>query len=165
MKQMKEILEIAEEIITDESRTVKERLQALCDHLNRNEKKYTWVGFYIMNHETRHLHLGPFTGKETDHTVIPFGKGICGQVAESGHTYTAEDVSAEGNYIACSHDVRSEIVIPIYDGEKLTAQLDIDSVEVNAFSREDQQMLEDICRSIGEKLGSEMHFKKFFGEA
>ena len=74
---------------------------------------YNWVGFYFANHEAKTLHLGPYVGAETDHTVIPFGKGICGQVAESNANFVVPDVAAQDNYIACSFTVKSEIVVPL----------------------------------------------------
>ena len=109
-----------------------------------------------MNHQNKVLNLGPYVGKPTDHIKIPFGKGICGQVADSGKTYLAEDVLAEGNYIACSLDVRSEIVIPIYHNKLLVGQLDIDSKEINAFSEKDRLMLETLCLELGKQRGTEL---------
>lgn len=140
----------------------KQSLLRICELLNSNEEKYDWVGFYIMNHSTKELHIGPYVGAETDHTIIPFGKGICGQVAVSGETYIAEDISAEGNYIACSLDVKSEIVLPIYFEENLVAQLDIDSHTLNAFTAEDEGFLQDLCAKIGEVLGAELQFNSYF---
>ena len=141
---------------------VKSALQQLCDLLENEVDKYTWVGFYFMNHATRQLHLGPYTGATTDHTIIPFGKGICGQVAVSGNTYLAENVEEESNYIACSVDVKSEIVIPVYNGHQLVAQLDIDSNVLNAFAPEDEALLREICTMIGKSFGNSLRFEEFF---
>ncbi len=106
-----------------------------------------------MDHNTETLHLGPFAGKHhPEHTEIPFGKGICGQVAVSGETYVADDVDREeSNYIACSHDVRSEIVLPIFHKNELVAQLDIDSKTPSAFDENDRTFLLWICGEIGER--------------
>ncbi len=131
-------------------------LTTICTHLYNDVKYYSWVGFYFMNHTNQTLHLGPFAGKPTDHTVISFGKGICGQVAISGKTYIAEDVSRESNYIACSIEVKSEIVLPLYVEGKLVAQLDIDSHEVNAFGKEDEKQLNDLLEFLAEKYPAEL---------
>ena len=61
------------------------------------------------------LDLGPFSGEATEHRLIPFGKGICGQAAESRETFIVDDVSAASNYLACSLKVQSEIVVPVLD--------------------------------------------------
>ena len=81
---------------------------------------YNWTGFYFRNGDKEELVLGPYVGAETDHTVIPFGKGICGQVAVSGETFVVPDVYSQDNYLSCSIDTKSEIVVPIFkDGKTL----------------------------------------------
>ena len=91
-----------------------EKLLKICELLSNSIAYYNWVGFYFANHETQTLHLGPYIGAETDHTVIPFGKGICGQVAVSNANFVVPDVAAQDNYIACSFTVKSEIVVPLF---------------------------------------------------
>ncbi|AJA67960.1 GAF domain-containing protein [Myroides odoratimimus] len=119
-----------------------EKLKQVCVLLNEKIAYYDWVGFYFAVPEERVLHLGPYSGPETDHTVIPFGKGICGQVAVSNETFLVEDVTAQDNYIACSITVKSEIVVPLFvDGVNI-GQIDIDSNTINAFTAEDQSFLE-----------------------
>ena len=58
-----------------------EKLQAICDYLNESISYYDWVGFYFNNDTKAELKLQGFAGEPTEHTTIPFGKGICGQVA------------------------------------------------------------------------------------
>lgn len=155
---MENLLEQANQIIERNDKTLNKRLLAICRLINSLRPEYTWVGFYFMNDEAKTLHLGPYIGEATEHTVIPYGKGICGQVAVGGKTYRADSVADERNYIACSLNVKSEIVVPIYDEETLVAQLDIDSSELKAFSSEDEKILEALCYSLGAQLGPEMHF-------
>lgn len=155
---MDNLLQQANQIIENNDQSLVDRLLEICRLINTTRPEYTWVGFYFMNDEGRTLHLGPFVGAPTDHKIIPYGKGICGQVASGGKTYRADSVSEEENYIACSLDVKSEIVVPIYDEESLVAQLDIDSSETSAFSAEDEMILEALCYSIGAQLGPEMHY-------
>ena len=118
------------------------KLQSLCKFLSENIEYYNWVGFYFANHETKTLHLGPFFGAETDHTVIPFGKGICGQVAVSNTNFVVQDVSSQDNYIACSITVKSEIVIPLFVNGINIGQIDIDSHTLNPFTSADENFLE-----------------------
>lgn len=110
---------------------------------------YDWVGFYIADPEGKpELHLGPYVGASTDHTVIPFGRGICGQVAESHQTFVVDDVTAEDNYLSCSADVKSEIVVPIMRGNRFVAQLDIDSNTKAAMDAHHKKTLERICSML-----------------
>jgi L-methionine (R)-S-oxide reductase len=90
------------QITTNTSLSRDEKLYKICELLEQNIDYYTWVGFYFANHDTQTLHLGPYVGAPTDHTVIPFGKGICGQVAVSNQNFVVPDVVAQDNYIACS---------------------------------------------------------------
>lgn len=126
-----------------------QKLQEICNLLNSSVSYYTWVGFYFANHETQTLHLGPYTGEPTDHTIIPFGKGICGQVAVSNQNFVVPDVLAQDNYIACSITVKSEIVVPIFVDGKNIGQIDIDSHTLNAFSEKDERFLEYVCQEVG----------------
>ena len=94
------------------------------------------------------LHLGAFVGAETDHVRIPYGRGICGQVAESGETFVVPDVHAQDNYLACSIETKAEIVVPVYKDGKLVGQLDIDSHKRDPFSPTDQAYLEQVCEAV-----------------
>ena len=125
-----------------------EKLLEICKLLNKDIEYYNWVGFYFANHETKTLHLGPYVGAETDHTVIPFGKGICGQVAESNANFVVPDVAAQDNYIACSFTVKSEIVVPLFANGVNIGQIDIDSHVVDPFTEEDERFLEFVNETI-----------------
>lgn len=125
-----------------------EKLMAVCELLRNSISYYNWVGFYFANHKTKTLHLGPYVGAETDHTVIPFGKGICGQVAVSNQNFVVPDVAAQDNYIACSFTVKSEIVVPLFvDGENI-GQIDIDSHVIDPFTEEDERFLEFVNQQV-----------------
>lgn len=137
-----ELLVAAKAILESNVLDRTEKLKQVCVLLNEKIAYYDWVGFYFAVPEERVLHLGPYSGPETDHTVIPFGKGICGQVAVSNETFLVEDVTAQDNYIACSITVKSEIVVPLFvDGVNI-GQIDIDSNTINVFTAEDQSFLE-----------------------
>lgn len=139
-------------IIQDTSISVTNRLQKVCDLLQEEVPSYDWVGFYFRNGDLEELKLGPYAGDPTDHTVIPFGKGICGQVALSNQNFVVPDVAAQDNYIACSINVKAEIVIPIFvDGVNI-GQLDIDSHTPDPFSEKDERFLEYVCREVARIL-------------
>ena len=141
------LLAEAKQLIAGEG-SITEKLQAICDVLENKVTHYDWVGFYFADSEERLLHLGPYTGEATDHTVIPFGKGVCGQVAVSNQTFLVDDVTAQDNYIACSMTVKSEIVVPLFvDGQNI-GQIDIDSHTLNAFTQEDQLFLEALNEAL-----------------
>ena len=139
-------------IISNTEKTVDERLLRICKLLETHIDYYNWVGFYFRNGDKEELLLGPYVGAPTDHTVIPFGKGICGQVAVSNKNFVVPDVSAQDNYIACSITVKSEIVIPIFVDGKNIGQIDIDSNTPNPFTEADERFLEYVCEKVSELL-------------
>lgn len=128
--------------------TREEKLRAICQFLHDSIDYYNWVGFYFANHDTKTLHLGPYIGAETDHTVIPFGKGICGQVAVSNQNFVVPDVAAQDNYIACSFTVKSEIVVPLFVNGINIGQIDIDSHALDPFTVADERFLEFVNSEV-----------------
>lgn len=125
-----------------------EKLLEICTLLEQKVSYYNWVGFYFANYETKTLHLGPYVGAPTDHTVIPFGKGICGQVAESNQNFVVPDVQAQDNYIACSFTVKSEIVVPLFVNGENIGQIDIDSNVIDPFTEADERFLEFVNAEV-----------------
>lgn len=125
----------------------------ICQQIVNGVPHCDWVGFYWLHPDRpRTLLLGEYVGEPTEHTEIPFGRGICGQVAESLQTYVSDDVSLESNYIACSVSVRSEIVVPILKNGQFYGQLDVDSHTPAAFSARHRYFLEELCRTIEARI-------------
>lgn len=74
-------------ILQQQDLSVEHRLNEVCDILKEKVSYYDWVGFYFKNGDKNELKLHAFAGEPTEHTIIPFGKGICGQVAESNANF------------------------------------------------------------------------------
>ena len=135
----------------NEDRDVK--LLSICKLLEKEIKTFDWVGFYFADPEGKQeLHLGPYVGEATDHTRIPFGRGICGQVAVSHETFISQNVHEEDNYIACSVNVQSEIVVPIMKGDAFVAQIDIDSNTRGSITKDQRKLLEEIAQLLGSEF-------------
>ncbi len=140
------------EIVSITNQTVEKRLLQICELLESNIAYYNWIGFYFKNGDKDELKLGPYVGDPTDHTIIPFGKGICGQVALSNKKIVVPDVSAQDNYLACSINVKAEIVVPIFVNGENIGQIDIDSSFINPFTKADELFLEFVCAKVSEIL-------------
>lgn len=145
-----ETLEKRTDIIFASTSSTNEKLQKICQLLHDEVEHYNWVGFYFRNGDKEELKLGPYVGAETDHTIIPFGKGICGQVAVSNKTFVVPDVSEQDNYLSCSIETKSEIVVPIFKNGKNIGQIDIDSQVINPFTEKDEALLKSICEKVSE---------------
>lgn len=143
-----EVLKNKIDAIIASQNTIEDKLQAICDYLEAEINYYDWVGFYFKNGDKEELKLAQYTGEETEHTIIPFGKGICGQVAVSNENFVVQDVSEQDNYISCGWKVKSEIVIPIFVNGENIGQIDIDSHTANPFTPEDEQLLEYTCNKV-----------------
>jgi GAF domain-containing protein len=128
--------------LSNKKESQEKRMTSVCELLQTSLSYYDWVGFYFSNEATKTLHLKAFAGEPTEHTVIPFGKGICGQVAVSNENFIVADVKAQNNYIACSLYVKAEIVIPLFKDGKNIGQIDVDSHSPDPFSKEDERFLE-----------------------
>ena len=135
-------------IVSSSTKSKNEKLLNICELLNKNVVYYDWVGFYFRNGKKEELILGPYVGEPTDHTVIPFGKGICGQVAISNKNFVVPDVAAQDNYIACSISVKAEIVVPIFVNGENIGQIDIDSKTLDPFDEKDERFLEFVCSQV-----------------
>jgi L-methionine (R)-S-oxide reductase len=141
-----------ENILSATQFSVNEKLIHVCELLQTSIPVYNWVGFYLANKAEKTLHLKAFSRTPTEHTVIPFGKGICGQVAESNINFMVGDVLAQDNYIACNIAVKAEIVIPLFKDGKNIGQIDIDSHTANPFTSKDERFLEWVNQKVAEIL-------------
>jgi len=148
MTDSQQILERAIDIIgTNLSRD--EKLQKICDLLDQEVDVFDWTGFYLASEtENNMLELGPYVGEPTDHINIPYGQGICGQAAETLDTFVVQDVSQADNYLACSVNVQSEIVVPIMKESVFKGELDIDSHTKDAITKNLKNLCEDICKEL-----------------
>lgn len=144
----KRILSRVNEIIDREGHR-DHKLMQICRLLDEEIDVFDWTGFYLASEdEEKILELGPYVGESTDHTRIPFGTGICGQAAETLDTFVVQDVSKADNYLACSVDVKSEIVVPILKNGKIAGELDVDSHTKHAITPELKKLCEEVCRKL-----------------
>ena len=138
----------AEALITGEPDTLA-NLSNIASLLYLSLEQVNWVGFYIVR--GRELVLGPFQGKPAC-VRIPFGKGVCGTVAQNTKPLLVNDVLSFPGHIACDAQSRSEVVIPLFQEGHLMAVLDIDSPVEGRFSDQDLAGIHALCLSAEKKL-------------
>lgn len=109
-----------------------------------------WAGFYRF--DGRELVLGPFQGKSAC-IRIALDKGVCGAAARTRTTQLVEDVYAFPGHIACDAASRSELVVPIMDGDRLVGVLDLDSPSPARFTPADAAGAEALIARIASRLG------------
>lgn len=101
------------------------------------EDHFSWVGIYLL--EGNELVLHNYIGRPTDHTRIPVGAGVCGAAVAENRDINVADVKAEENYLACSIETRSELVVLIRSADgTIRGQIDLDSDQLAAFTPKDE---------------------------
>ncbi|MFQ5648425.1 MAG: type II 3-dehydroquinate dehydratase [bacterium] len=115
--------------------------------LKASVPKYTWVGIYLVEGDELVLHN--YIGRPTPHERIPVGKGICGAAVAQQASVIVADVSADQRYLACSLETQSEIVVPVFAGERVVAEIDIDSDFKDSFSDSDKELIEGCADILG----------------
>ena len=147
-EQYAQLLEQARALLHDERDRIANaaNLSALVYHALPD---LNWVGFYFF--DGTELVVGPFQGLPAC-VRIPLDKGVCGAAASTRATQRVEDVNAFPGHIACDSASRSELVVPLYQGDVLLGVFDLDSPTPARFSVEDQQGLEAIARAFLESL-------------
>ncbi|MFN5995968.1 MAG: GAF domain-containing protein [Paracoccaceae bacterium] len=106
-----------------------------------------WTGFYrVTAPET--LKIGPYQGGHGC-LVIPFSRGVCGAAARSGQIQNVPDVDAFPDHIACASSTKSELVLPVWNGQgKLLGVLDLDSNMPAAFTKDDEDWLVPLLAEV-----------------
>ena len=100
-----------------------------------------WAGFYFLQGEE--LVLGPFQGNPAC-VRIPLGTGVCGVAAQQCETIIVPNVHEFPGHIACDVASNSEIVVPLFDGERLLGVLDLDSPTIGRFDDQDAEGLNEL---------------------
>lgn len=111
--------------------------------------KFNWVGIYVLKGKV--LELGPSIGAKSEHTRIAVGKGVCGTAVAENADQNIADVRAVENYLACSVETRSELVVLIRDRKgKILGQIDIDSHTPGAFGPTEEEAVKKVAQELGE---------------
>ncbi|MGZ3688255.1 MAG: GAF domain-containing protein [Bdellovibrionota bacterium] len=118
-------------------------------HIAALSPKFNWVGIYLL--KGKMLELGPYLGANTDHTKIKVGVGVCGTAVAENRDQNVPDVRARENYLACSLETRSELVILVRNEKgKILGQIDIDSHQAGAFGPDEETQVRQIAHELGE---------------
>jgi L-methionine (R)-S-oxide reductase len=121
-----------------------ELLEAAVQELSRMDPRFHWTGIYELFSDNV-LRLGPYVGSPTDHVFIGVGNGVCGTAVAEKRNMNIPDVRQISNYLACSAETRSELVVLIRSGDRIHAQIDIDSHQVGAFTDESVAMVQRVA--------------------
>jgi L-methionine (R)-S-oxide reductase len=131
-------------------------MERIAKRLHEKMPRYNWAGFYLIDPtDPNFLIVGPFAGSFTPNERIRLTVGLCGLAATSEQVVVVQDVSKDPRYLAGSPMVKSEIVVPIFVGKKLAAELDIESYFSDTFTKPEQEFVEACGAVIAKYLGKE----------
>jgi L-methionine (R)-S-oxide reductase len=127
--------------------TREELLSTAAEKIRGFGPPYTSVYLYMLHGSE--LVLGAYAGRQTEHTRIPVGTGVCGTAVASGKDQNVPDVTAVGNYLACNTWTRSELVVLIRRGATILGQIDIDSDVPDPFTPEEEAQVKQVADALG----------------
>lgn len=107
---------------------------------------YTSAYVYLLRGDE--LVLAAFSGRETEHTRIAVGQGVCGTAVATGEDQNVGDVGARKNYIACNLFTRSELVVLIRRGAHVLGQIDIDSDVPDPFTSDEERAVRQVADAL-----------------
>ena len=121
-------------------------LRLACDKIRGLGAPYTSVYAYMLHGDD--LVLEAFAGRETEHTRIPVGRGVCGTAVATGEDQNVADVAAVGHYLACNLETKSELVVLIRRGRTILGQLDVDSDVPAGFTPEHHEAVRAVADAL-----------------
>jgi L-methionine (R)-S-oxide reductase len=123
-----------------------ELLRTAAEKIRAAGPPYTSVYLYMLHGDE--LVLEAFAGRDTEHTRIPVGTGVCGTAVATGKDQNVPDVHAVQNYLACNTWTRSELVVLIRRGDKILGQIDVDSDEPDPFTAEEEAEVRGVTDAL-----------------
>ena len=123
-----------------------ELLRLAVERIRSAGPPYTSVYAYMLHGDE--LVLEAWSGRETGHTRIPVGTGVCGTAVATGQDQNVGDVRAVPNYLACNLFTRSELVVLIRRGALILGQIDVDSDEADPFSAAEETEVRKVADAL-----------------
>lgn len=121
-------------------------LRMACERIRAWGPPYTSVYAYMLH--GNELVLEAHAGRDTEHTRIPVGQGVCGTAVAEQRDQNVGDVTAIGNYLACNVFTRSELVVLIRRGDHILGQIDIDSDVPNGFGEREHADVKEVADAL-----------------
>ena len=121
-------------------------LAMACERIQSWGPPYTSVYAYMLH--GNELELEAYAGRETEHTRIPVGKGVCGTAVAEKRDQNVADVTAVENYLACNLFTKSELVVLIRRGDHILGQIDIDSDVPNGFGDAEYADVKEVADAL-----------------
>jgi len=123
-----------------------ELLREACERIRAWGPPFTSVYAYMLHGDA--LILEAHAGRDTEHTRIAVGVGVCGTAVAEGADQNVADVRAVGNYLACNLDTQSELVVLIRRGAAILGQIDVDSDVPGGFGDAEHRAVREVADAL-----------------
>jgi L-methionine (R)-S-oxide reductase len=124
-------------------------------HVKELDDRFDWVGGFLLDAEKNELWLHNYVGPRTEHSKIPVGEGVTGKTVAEKANQNVPDVSQISHYIVDDPGMSSELVVLIRAGDEIYGVIDIDSMEPDAFTPEDEEAIASVGDKLAEQLAAE----------
>lgn len=125
------------------------RMATICAVLHHKNEQFFWTGFYLLS-DGGELEVACYQGPLAC-MRLKKNTGVCWAGINTGEPVVVADVHTFEGHIACNPLSKSEIVIPVYDENKVIGVLDIDSDKLNSFDHNDAVQLSSIVGLVYKK--------------
>jgi L-methionine (R)-S-oxide reductase len=125
-------------------------LQYAASRIQAAGQPYTSVYLYMLHGDS--LELEAWSGRDTEHTSIPVGRGVCGTAVATATDQNIGDVRAISNYLACNTFTRSELVVLIRRGATILGQIDVDSDVPDPFTPDEEAAVRQVADGLAALL-------------
>src|SRR4029453_13763797 len=104
---------------------------------------YRTFGILLLNETTQELEmkLAVRYGKGAESKHVKLGEGLVGWAALHKEAVLVSDVSTDPRYINLVEDAKSELVIPMLIKDRCIGVFDLESPELDAFTKEHKELL------------------------
>lgn len=123
-----------------------ELLRTAAEKIRAAGPPYTSVYLYMLHGDE--LVLEAHAGRDTEHTRIAVGQGVCGTAVATGSDQNVPDVTAVENYLACNTWTRAELVVLIRRGATILGQIDVDSDHPDPFTPEEEAAVRKVADAL-----------------
>lgn len=124
-------------------------------NIKEADERFDWVGGFLYDEEKSDVWLHNYVGPRTEHARIPVGEGVTGTAVAQKANQIVPDVSQFDSYVMDNPDVSSEMVVLVRAGDDIFGLIDIDSLEPDAFTQEDEQAILLVADKLAEQMVAE----------
>ena len=142
------------------SEDAEQMLAEIVGHIQKNFR-FDHIGIGILDYATKEIEIRAEAGTTAHEkgTKIPVSSGIVGRVARSGETALVH-TGADGQTRGLLTSSRTVLCIPITYGESTLGVLNVESEQENAFSTEDQLIMNTLADLLATALHNSFVFQK-----